>query len=272
MAMNPAFPNYKVEWWIKAITQEYAGFNIESEESHKRFNQIFSTMIYCNEDEKNMLEVLAECSIQIDSNLELLHKDLLFLNHGFNLLIGESKSGKTYTTIKSLIDAGLKEKLIHIDFDRNKDKKLEELGVQTYHIYDTEALFQKLERYKKYQKMEDMILIVDSLQDIGGINGIDTNSAALEAMKRVAKFGDTGATLIVIHHVTLEGENKLPKIKGNASTISSKTDINLMLMKDGNRRTMEVMYSRAEDIIPSGSQIIYEAEKRISGDNYEIPA
>jgi hypothetical protein len=271
--MNPAFPNHKVEGWIKAITQKYSGFNIKSEESKKRFNQIFSNMIYSNEnEEKDILEVLAECSINLDRNLELLHKDLLFLKHGFNLVIGESKTGKTYTTIKSLIDVGLIEQLIHIDFDRNRDKKLEELGVKTYHIQNAEELFKKLEQYRKYKKMDDMILIVDSLQDLGGDTGIDTNSAALEAMKRVAKFGDTEATLIVVHHVTLEGEHKRPKIKGNASTISSKTDINLMLMKDGNRRTMEVMYSRAEDIIPSGSQIIYEAEKRISGDNYEIPA
>lgn len=271
MAMNPALPNHKVEGWIKAITQEYAGFDIESEESQKRFNQIFSNMIYCSEEAKDMLEILAECSIQIDSNLELLHKDLLFLNHGFNLLIGESKSGKTYTTIKSLIDAGLKENIIHIDFDRNSDKKLSDLGIKTYHIQNAEELFTKLERYKQYKKMDDMILIVDSLQDLGGVAGIDTNSAALDAMMKVAKFGDTGATLIVIHHVTLEGENKMPKIKGNASTISSKTDINLMLLRNGNRRTMEVMYSRAENIISSGSQITYDGEKRISGDQYEIP-
>ncbi len=277
LAMNPAFPNNEVKQFIEKIVTEYCGFDIQSKESQKRLHQIFSSMIYCNEeDKKDMLEILAECSMEIESNLEILHEDLLFLNHGFNLLIGESKSGKTFTTIKSLIDVGLKDNIIHIDFDRNSDKKLEELGVVTYHISSAEQLFKKLEEYKKYKKMDDKIIVIDSLQDLGLETGIDTNSAALDAMKRVAKFGDTGATLIVIHHVTLEkiGDSgvKIPKIKGNSSTISSKTDINLMLTRDGIKRTMAVMYSRAEDIIPSGSKISYNGEHRISGASFEPPA
>lgn len=60
------------------------------------------------QQEFNLLDILKECSVEIESNLEILHDDLLFLKNGFNLLIGESKSGKTFTTIKSLIDSGFK--------------------------------------------------------------------------------------------------------------------------------------------------------------------
>lgn len=217
-------------------------------------------MIANDSNDKNMLDILEECSTEIESNLDILHSDLLFLKHGFNLVIGESKSGKTFTMIKSLVDAGLKDQIIHIDFDRNADSKLKELEVETYHINNAKELFDKFEPHKKFKSLSDKILIIDSLQDLGLDEGIDTNSAALNTMNRVAKFGDTGATLIVIHHITLK-DNDEAKIKGNATTISSKADTTLLFTRKGNIRTMKVLNTRAEDKILSGKEIIFGVKK-----------
>ena len=270
LAMNPSFPNAQVRPTIEYIIEEVTGFKTDSEESKKRLHQIFSTMIYSDERFKDIRDILSECSINIESNLEKLHGDLLLLKHGFNLIIGESKSGKTYTTIKSLVDAGFKNDIIHVDFDRNADEKLESLGVQTHHIANASELFNKLNTYKKFHPMEDKIFIIDSLQDVGLDDGIDTNSAALATMNRIAKFGDTGATLVIIHHITKQDDKSL-KIKGNATTISSKADTTILFTRDENIRTMEVMNTRAEDKIPTGTLLSYNGVTKEAGAKNEPP-
>ena len=270
LAMNPSFPNVKVRPTIEYIVEKFSGFQIDSEASQKRLNQIFSTMIYSDESPKDIRDILSECSIDIESNLDKLHDDLLLLKHGFNLVIGESKSGKTYTTIKSLVDAGFKNDIIHVDFDRNANSKLESLGVRTHHINNASELFSKLNTYKKFAELEDKIFVIDSLQDLGLEDGIDTNSAALATMNRVAKFGDTGATLVIIHHVTKQDDGS-QKIKGNATTISSKADTTILFTRRGNTRTMEVKNTRAEDKIATGTKLTYNGERNAKGTSNEAP-
>jgi len=98
-----------------------------------------------NEDPSaRMLEAFEKSSYEINYILQRLHDDLLFLRNGINLLVGESKAGKTYTTIKSLVDHGLKDQIIHLDFDRNSDQRLRELDVTTYHISNAETLLREL--------------------------------------------------------------------------------------------------------------------------------
>ena len=256
LAMNPSYPSEDVRPTIEYIIENFSGFDIESQESQKRLNQIFSTMIYYDERVVDIRSIFTECSVDVESNLERLHTDLLFLKHGYNLIIGESKAGKTYTTIKSLVDAGFKDDVIHVDFDRNADKKLESLGVDTYHISDTKLLFTKLEQQNSLLQLKDKIIIIDSLQDIALEDGLDDNKGALKTMQRLEQFGSIGATLIVIHHITIDDQK--PKIKGNASVISSKVDTTLLFTKINLlQREIKVLSTRAEDVIPSGTCISF---------------
>lgn len=236
---------------------------------NKENTNIFSNS-ETNDNSNNIIKILEECSSEIVSNLDILHQDLLFLKHGFNLVIGESKSGKTFTTIKSLVDASLKDEVIHIDFDRNADEKLKDLGVRTYHINDAKQLFDKLKQLDKIGNLNDKILVIDSLQDLGLDEGIDTNSAALNTMNRVKIFGETGATIIVIHHITLKEDGEA-KIKGNATTISSKADTTLLFSRIDNIRTMKVQNTRAEDKISTGTELKYDGISK-QEKKYEIPA
>jgi len=256
LAMNPSYPNNDVRSTIEYIIENISGFNINSQESQKRLNQIFSTMIYSDERAVDIRSIFAECSVEVESNLERLHADLLFLKHGYNLIIGESKAGKTYTTIKSLVDTGFKDDVIHVDFDRNADKKLGDLGVETYHISDAESLFAKLGQQNNLLQLKEKIIVIDSLQDIALEDGLDDNKGALKTMQRLEPFGSIGATLIVIHHVTMDDGK--PKIKGNATVISSKVDVTIKFTKvDYNCRKMEVLSTRAEDVVASGKSISF---------------
>lgn len=239
------------------------------------FNSYSESLIMSagNQTITTIYDVFNKHAICIDSSLEQLHEDLLFLKDGINLVVGESKSGKTYTTIKSLVDAGLKDYTIHVDFDRNADSKLSELGVVTYHIDDVSKLLTGLDELGEglNDSLKGKILVIDSLQDLSLEDGLDSNHGSLQTMKRVLGFKDTGATIILIHHITLIGDDK-PKIKGNSSVITSKCDTTISFTKTSNtQRSMKVLNTRAEDKIPSGTSKTYTSGSTRSG-NTDVPA
>ena len=100
---------------------------------------------------------------------------------------------------------------------------------------------------------------------------LGTNAAALATMNRIAMFGDTGATLIIIHHTTKDSNGEM-KIKGNSTTISSKADTTILFTRNGDERTMEVLNTRAEDKIATGTQLKYKLEKRANNESFKVPA
>jgi len=108
--------------------------------------------------------------------------------------------------------------------------------------------------------LPDKILVIDSLQELAFTHGIDTNQGALQTIQFANVLKNTGATLIIIHHVTTDFNGKL-KVKGNASVITSKCDTTILFQKINNaKRTMTVLNTRAEDKIPSGSTIEYVSD------------
>jgi predicted ATP-dependent serine protease len=211
----------------------------------------------------NIIDVFEYCSVSNLSTLQKLGDGLLFLKNAKNLVYGESKCGKTYTILKSLVDAGLKDQVVHVDFDRNADEKLQKLGVETYHIHDVNLFYNTLlqmktvDEFDKSNSLNDKIFVIDSLQDLSPEEGIDSNSGALSAMYKVDLLTFTGATIIIIHHAT-DVYGKV-KVKGNSLVITSKCDTTISFEKDSktNIRTMKVINTRAEDKIPSGSKIDY---------------
>lgn len=238
------------------------------------FNEMQNISI--NSEDSYLIQLLEEFCVEVNSNLEILHNELLFLKNAVNLVIGDSKAGKTFTTIKSLVDCGFKNSIIHIDFDRNADIKLQELGVKTFHIGDNQGMLEKLSQAQDnliLNSHDDQIIVIDSLQDLASNNGYDTNSGALEMMNRVLKFKDTGATIIVIHHVTITDVKTGDfKIKGNSTTITSKCDTAIAFTRQGDTRVMEVLKTRAEDKIASGSKLIFlKTDMQRTGESNEVP-
>ena len=257
--------------WRKIVKLKERLKELESNNEH-----IVRASASINSENSYLIQLLEEFSVEVNSNLEILHSDLLFLKNAGNLVIGDSKAGKTFTTIKSLVDSGFKNSIIHIDFDRNADIKLQELGVKTFHIGDNQGMLEKLSQAQDnliLNSHDDQIIIIDSLQDLASTNGYDTNSGALEMMNRVLKFKDTGATIIVIHHVTVTDIKTGDfKIKGNSTTITSKCDTAIAFTRQEDTRVMQVLKTRAEDKIASGSKLTYlKADMLKTGESNEVP-
>jgi predicted ATP-dependent serine protease len=218
----------------------------------------------------NIIDLFKLCSTVDVHPLKKLSDKLLFLNNAINLVVGESKSGKTYTVIKSLSDAGFKDKIIHVDFDRNGDEKLSQLGIETFHIRDANEFITSLKILKSSNVFDisdsfrDKIFIIDSLQDLSTEDGIDSNKGALSAMQNVLLLAFTGATIVLIHHTTIDMSGKA-KVKGNSSVITSKCDTTILFQRINNtKRTMTVLNTRAEDKIPSGTMISYMSDDQTS--------
>jgi hypothetical protein len=216
----------------------------------------------------NIIDIFRFSSSSNITTLQKLGDDLLFLKNAKNLIYGESKSGKTYTVIKALVDAGFKDQVVHVDFDRNADEKLRKLGVETYQIRDVNLLFntllqiQTLDGFDQSNSLKDKIFVIDSLQDLSPEEGIDSNSGALSAMYKVDMLLFTGATIIIIHHATIDTNGK-SKVKGNSSVITSKCDTTILFEKiNNNHRIMKVINTRAEDKIPSGKEIPYISDSQ----------
>lgn len=214
----------------------------------------------------NIMDLFEACSIVNVHPLKKLSDELLFLNNAVNLVVGESKSGKTYTVIKSLSDAGFKDKIIHVDFDRNGDEKLSLLGVETFHIRDANEFITSLKILKTKKGFDvsdsfrDKIFVIDSLQDLSTEDGIDSNRGALSAMHNVLLLAYTGATIVLIHHTTIDMSGNA-KVKGNSSVITSKCDTTILFQKINNtKRTMTILNTRAEDKISSGTMISYTSD------------
>jgi predicted ATP-dependent serine protease len=218
----------------------------------------------------NIIDLFKLCSTVDVHPLKKLSDKLLFLNNAINLVVGESKSGKTYTVIKSLSDAGFKDKIIHVDFDRNGDEKLSQLGIETFHIRDANEFITSLKILKSSNVFDisdsfrDKIFVIDSLQDLSTEDGIDSNKGALSAMQNVLLLAFTGATIVLIHHTTIDMSGKA-KVKGNSSVITSKCDTTILFQRINNtKRTMTVLNTRAEDKIPSGTMISYMSDDQTS--------
>jgi hypothetical protein len=216
------------------------------------------------------MDLFEACSIVNVHPLKKLSDELLFLINAVNLVVGESKSGKTYTVIKSLVDEGFKDKIIHVDFDRNGDETLSKLGVETYHIRDANEFITALKGLKSKANFDisdsfrDKIFVIDSLQDLSTEDGIDSNKGALSAMQNVLLLAFTGATIVLIHHTTIDMSGKA-KVKGNSSVITSKCDTTILFQRINNtKRTMTVLNTRAEDKIPSGTMISYMSDDQTS--------
>jgi len=144
-----------------------------------------------------------------------------FCKNGLNLIYGPSKSGKSTSIYKILVDAGYSKNVIVLDKDHNKETHimslLKKLNWKNKHLDELE--------YKLLESnLTNIIIVFDSLKDFTNGKNLDDNSEAQNVMMHIRQYVGKGATAIVIAHSTKDA-NGIDKIKGNEETIKSKSDI-----------------------------------------------
>ncbi len=142
-----------------------------------------------------------------------------------HFILSEAKEGKT-TFVKNELEK-IKKKVVIFDGDSNGQEMTEDLGANIQWFQPTDAdmmidLF--LIQITAGVDFSDYVFVIDAMQNFTNGSDMDSNKGILEIMMRLKKLTATGATLVVLHHVTVT-TNGTFKAKGNQQGIYSSADI-----------------------------------------------
>ncbi len=144
-----------------------------------------------------------------------------------HFILSEAKEGKSTFVRNSL--ANVDKKVIVFDGDNNGQEMVDEAGDNTTWLQPTNAdamvdLF--LIQAAAGVDFSNYIFVIDAMQNFTDSSDMDTNKGILRIITRLKKLTITGATLVVLHHVTATGNPDKPfKAKGNEQGIYSNADI-----------------------------------------------
>lgn len=142
-----------------------------------------------------------------------------------HFILSEAKEGKT-TFIKNELEK-VKKKIVIFDGDSNGQEMIEDLGknIQWFQPTDADAMVDLfLIHVDAGVDFSDYVFVIDAMQNFTNERDMDSNKGITEIMMRLKKLTTTGATLVVLHHVTVTGEG-IFKAKGNQQGIYSSADI-----------------------------------------------
>ena len=142
-----------------------------------------------------------------------------------HFILSEAKEGKT-TFIKDQLSL-IKKRVVVFDGDSNGADMMKGLSPNIMWFQPTEAdsmidLF--LMQVDAGVDFSNYVFVLDAMQNFTNDRDMDSNKGILEIMIRLKKLTATGATLVVLHHVTVTSEGAF-KAKGNQQGIYSSADI-----------------------------------------------
>ncbi|WP_152183444.1 hypothetical protein [Sulfurimonas indica] len=181
-----------------------------------------------HEEEETLSDILSDLRTKCYSKPKKVEniKGTPFYNNCLHLIYGLSKSGKSYSIAQILVDAGMtQEDVIWLDADYNINDEL--LNYLSNFIHLNTNMQIALDALLDVDG-DGKIVVFDSLKDFADGEDLDTNAGAQKTMEFIREFTKAGYTVIVIAHATQYNKKlggKETKIKGNAETIISKSDI-----------------------------------------------
>ena len=226
-------------------------------------------------EEKTLSDVLSDLRMQCYSKPKKVESipNTPFYKNCLHLIYGLSKSGKSYSIAQILADAGMtQEDVIWLDADYNiNDEFLSYLSNFTHLNTNIKTALDALLSVDGDEK----IVVFDSLKDFSDGEDLDTNAGSQAVMERIREFTKVGYTVIVIAHATKYNKTvgKETKIKGNAETIISKSDIVYFLdnsatdYKSLKLKRTRVSNNRMSDFRVYSLQQLKEAAEKIINEN-----
>jgi hypothetical protein len=142
-----------------------------------------------------------------------------------HFILSEAKEGKT-TFVKNELEK-IKKKVVIFDGDSNGQEMTEDLGANIQWLQPTDPdkmLDIFITQITAGVDFSDYVFVIDSMQNFTNERDMDSNKGILEIMMRLKKLTATGATLVVLHHVTVTKDGEF-KAKGNQQGIYSSADI-----------------------------------------------
>ena len=179
-----------------------------------------------------------------------------------HFILSEAKEGKT-TFVKDEL-AKTDKKVVVFDGDSNGQEMLEDLEDNIQWLQPTEPdemldLF--LIQISAGVDFSDYIFVIDAMQNFTNERDMDSNKGILEILMRLKKLTATGATLVVLHHVTVTTDGSF-KAKGNQQGIYSSADIIYGFVRDDG---LTAIRSRINSI-PNDTKLGYGKTKPLKDD------
>ncbi len=221
---------------------------VQSDEP-KNYDDLFEQILEEESSTEKMLELIEEQEhlfIKPKSFKPILGSDILF-ESATHLIAGASKEGKTTYAIDELGKATGKTVIV-LDGDGNGIDAVSKAGANI-HWQQPKEPYALLELYlsliKEGKPFDDVIFLIDSLQNFTGKYDIDSNDGMKHVISTLKKLTNTGATLVVLHHITEKGKDGF-KLKGNSEALYSQCDISYGYTRD---EPLQVLKSRITGVL-----------------------
>jgi len=207
------------------IARSFDGINLDDVNQYKELMDKHDDMFdeYTNDSGNKLPSKIGEGMFYKKPVLPTQLANTPFFTGALNLVAGRAKSGKTYSTLQALYEAGIykdpTKRVIWLDKDYNVSIPLYE-GLECFNS-DVDEAFELLCK----ADLTNIIVVVDSLKDFVG--NLDSNEQSQEAMEHIRRLVKKNATVILIAHTTLQRDNGKvigEKLQGNEQTIKSKCD------------------------------------------------
>ena len=157
----------------------------------------------------------------------LIDGTFCFYRGGTHMIIAESKEGKTTFVVAELLKS--KMNVIILDGDGNSTTATEKAGKNTKWLQPTDPdglVDYYIAVIEKGIDFSNHVFVIDSLQNFTDGRDLDSNNGMKGIILRLKKLTHTGATLVILHHVTATGDKNKPlKPKGNAEVLYSSCDV-----------------------------------------------
>ena len=195
------------------------------------FNQI-ALAIKISEKKLSMSEytnlICAENHLMVEpKTFKLIEGTFCFFKGATHTIVAEGKEGKTTFTIDELGKTSMS--IVVLDGDSNSTSAIARAGENTKWIQPTDPdglVDFYLSVVEKGIDASDHIFVIDSLQNFTDGRDLDSNNGMKEIILRLKKLTHTGATLVILHHVTATDDPKKPfKAKGNSGVLYSSSDV-----------------------------------------------
>ena len=150
----------------------------------------------------------------------------LFFEGATHIFAAEAKEGKTTETIEEV--SKLKNKhIVMMDGDGNGIDAIDKKGDNTiwFQPVSPDAFLDAyITLIDSGRDFSNTVFIIDAMKNFVNGADIDSNRGSDKIMLRLKKLTNTGASLIILHHITKQ-ENGINKLKGNSEGLYSSADI-----------------------------------------------
>ena len=228
---------------LEDVTKTLKGSVVQSDEV-KNYDDLFSEITEEELSTEKMLELIEEQEhlfIKPKSFKPILGSDILF-EGAIHLIAGASKEGKTTFAIDELGKATGKTVIV-LDGDGNGIDAVSKAGANI-HWQQPKDPYALLELYlsliEEGKPFGDVIFLIDSLQNFTGKYEIDSNDGMKHVITTLKKLTNTGAALVLIHHITETSKDGF-KLKGNSEVLYSQCDISYGYIRD---EPLQILKSR----------------------------